>query len=337
MNILDLAHQAGIQPKWVASTHGGEYHSACPSCGGKDRFYIQPHRKMNKCFGYFGCRQCNIYGDTLKFAQQFLDYSFREAQESLSDVLVRSNQIIFFPQSAPTILQKPSVIWINQATELVTHAHQQLLNNNDLITYLHARGLTLEAVKQYRFGWIDKDHRLSRSQWGLHEELKEDGSLRNLWIPQGLLIPSFANSEVVRLKIRRQNWKDGDQLPKYVAVSGSMNGLNIVGSLKRRTIVVVESELDAYALDYAVGDLVCAIAVGSNMKNPDNISDRLAKNASQLLICHDNDDAGGKMYRKWKKLYTHATGCTTPIGKDIGEAIQRSLNIRDWLTQQMAK
>lgn len=30
MNLIDLARQAGLQPKWVASTAGDEYHSACP-------------------------------------------------------------------------------------------------------------------------------------------------------------------------------------------------------------------------------------------------------------------------------------------------------------------
>ena len=98
-------------------------------------------------------------------------------------------------------------------------------------------------------------------------------------------------------------------------------------------MVVVESELDAYAVDLAVHDLVCTIAVGSNIKNPDNVTDRLAKNIKLLLICHDNDLAGAKMLMKWKNLYPHAIGYPTPIGKDIGEAIQNGFNIREWLSQ----
>lgn len=36
MDLLTLVRTKGINPKRVAGTHGGEYHSACPSCGGKD-------------------------------------------------------------------------------------------------------------------------------------------------------------------------------------------------------------------------------------------------------------------------------------------------------------
>jgi hypothetical protein len=42
--LLGLVHQMGINPKRVSSTKGGEYKSPCPSCGGKDRFTIQPAR-----------------------------------------------------------------------------------------------------------------------------------------------------------------------------------------------------------------------------------------------------------------------------------------------------
>ena len=51
MTLLELTRQAGLNPKWVASTAGDEYHSACPSCGGTDRFYIQPNKQMAKCLG----------------------------------------------------------------------------------------------------------------------------------------------------------------------------------------------------------------------------------------------------------------------------------------------
>ena len=40
MEILKLAFQDGLNPKKVAATNGGEYHSPCPECGGKDRFII---------------------------------------------------------------------------------------------------------------------------------------------------------------------------------------------------------------------------------------------------------------------------------------------------------
>lgn len=71
MTILDMAMQRGIRPKWVAGTAGGEYHSECPECGGMDRFYIQPHKQMKNCKGYFCCRKCGTSGDAIQFARKF--------------------------------------------------------------------------------------------------------------------------------------------------------------------------------------------------------------------------------------------------------------------------
>src|SRR5439155_6306936 len=79
MILLDLAHAVGLSPKKTSYTHGGEYHSPCPRCGGKDRFYIQPQRQQKNCVGYYACRQCGIKGDTIQFAMDFFGLNFVDA------------------------------------------------------------------------------------------------------------------------------------------------------------------------------------------------------------------------------------------------------------------
>jgi DNA primase len=330
-----MAQYAGINPKRVAGTEGGEYHSACPICSGTDRFYIQPNRQMNKCQGYYCCRKCGISGDTIQFARQFLNYSFQEATQLIG----ANTEKRIFPCSArvytyrPIMLQPPSKEWIMCASDFVDQAHKQLLHKSDVLEYLTHRGLPLASVELYKLGWSDKDLFLPRISWGLPELLEN----RPLWIPKGLVIPTMEHDgKVVRLKVRRYNWHEGDKLPKYVAISGSMNGLSIISTSKQaKTVVVVESELDAYAVDFVAHDFACTIAVGSNIKNPDNVTDRLARKAQHLLICHDNDEAGTKMLNKWQRLYPHATNYPTPVGKDVGEAIQKGFNLREWLLHAM--
>lgn len=333
MTLLELAYQAGINPKWVAGTAGGEYHSSCPACGGRDRFFIQPSRQMSKCLGSYCCRQCGTYGDSIEFAQKFLNYSFRDAADAVNAVLseMRATPFNTSKNTRLVSLQTPPAIWIRMANDFVNHAHEKLLQIPDVLKYLQARGLPLEAVVCYKLGWSEKNEFLQREDWGLEAQLKSDGKQNMLWLPKGLVIPSIEQSgSVVRLKVRRYDWHSDDKLPKYVAISGSMNGLSLVGS-KQATVVVVESELDAYALHYAIGDFACIVAIGSNIKNPDNVVDSLAKRTTKLLICSDNDAAGQKMFTKWKKLYPHAKNCPTPIGKDVGEAIEQGLDIREWI------
>lgn len=335
MTILELAQQTGLNPKWVAGTSGGVYHSPCPICGGTDRFYIQPYRQMSKCFGSYCCRQCGIYGDSIQFARQFLNLSFQEAAKEVNAIINEQSLLPLhkkFSHQRTTVLKKPSALWITKASEHVEQSHKNLLSKTDVLQYLSSRGLPLEAVQWYKIGWSDKNTFYSRSDWGLDDQFSSDGKPRLLWIPKGLVIPTAqSNGEILRLKIRRADYKQDDELPKYVAISGSMNGLSVIGSTKNKIMVVIESELDAYAIDYVAHDFTVIVAVGSNIKNPDNIADKLAQNAKQLLICHDNDEAGKKMLIKWKKLYPHAQAYPTPIGKDIGEAIENGLSIREWL------
>lgn len=338
MTILELAYQTGIKPKWVASTEGGEYHSSCPDCGGTDRFRIQPNRQMSKCKGWYTCRCCGNAGDAIKFAQQFLNYTFQEAIDVLNvDISAFSTPFLINQFYSPklTTLRAPSALWTEQATAFTEYAHKNILNNKEVERYLRARGLTRDAITKYKLGWLNDTKLFSRTSWGLSEETNQNGR-PNIWIPKGLVIPSMERGVTQRLKIRRADWKDSDKLPKYIAISGGMNGLTIIGSTKMDTVIVVESELDGYAVHNAVEDLACVIAVGSNIKNPDNITDRIAKNASHLLICHDNDAAGKKMLDKWCTFYSHAKAHPTPIGKDIGEAVKLGMNIREWLIKKIS-
>jgi len=339
MTILDLAIQMGLHPQRKASTAGGEYHSSCPICGGTDRFYIQPYKPMSKCNGSYCCRQCGVNGDAIQFARQFLNLSFQEAvkvvdatvQERISLPLLKK---AYVPQMIT--LKEPPAQWTIRITDYIEQVHEQLLLRSDVLDFLYSRGLPIEVIRHYKFGWSSKNQSFLRTDWGLDEQYSADGKLRELWIPRGLVIPTNKpTGQVVRVKVRRHDWREGDAWPKYVAISGSMNGLSLIGNPKQNIMVVVESELDAYAIDCAAHDFAFVVAVGSNIKNPDNVTDYYARKAPTLLICHDNDEAGNKMLAKWCRLYSHARSYPTPIGKDIGEAIQNGFDIREWLLQSI--
>lgn len=326
MILLELARQVGLDTKWVASTYGGEYASSCPNCGGKDRFRIWPAADSKNCKGKYWCRQCARYGDSIQFARDFLGLSFEEAIEH-AHANIKIDPFFYLPQQyKKTVLQKPLQVWLDKACMLVNYAHKSLLEHREILDYLALKGLSCKAIEKYKIGWLSQDHFYRRSEWGLEESDKQ------MWLPSGIVIPTIEQDRVVtRIKIRRDTWKEGDEFPKYIAVSGSMNGLSIIGDKKHKAMIIVESELDAYAIDYAVGDFLCAVAVGSSLKNPDNLTDLLARQATNLFICHDNDEAGLKMLAKWQRLYIHAKPYPTPVGKDIGEAIQLSMDIRKWL------
>lgn len=80
MILLDMARERGLSPKFAARTDGDEYHSACPNCGGTDRFVLHPNKPTNGCIGRYSCpRGCGINGNTINFGRNFLGLSFEEA------------------------------------------------------------------------------------------------------------------------------------------------------------------------------------------------------------------------------------------------------------------
>jgi len=330
MNLFDLANQYGLNPKWVASTEGGEYHSSCPDCGGDDRFYIQPDKQMRNCKGRYGCRKCGTYGDSIKFAMHYLKHTFPEAVELVHGTMPDKSTI--GPKREPfKISEDPPDLWINKATDFANRAYNKIFLQPNLLKYLDQRGLPLKAIHQYKLGYSDQDLFNDRKEWGLPEVKDSQGKVKQLWIPRGLIIPTLKDDgQILKLKVRRLNWKKDDKLPKYINVSGGITGLNTFGNPGRNVMVIVESELDAMAIHYAANDFVFAVAIGSNIKTPDYVTNALAKKR-KLVICYDNDEGGDQMYYKWKNLYPHAIRYPTPVGKDIGEALQKGLNIRDWL------
>lgn len=340
MTLLELAQQIGLSPKRAASTHGGEYHTSCPACGGNDRFIIQPNKQQRNCTGYYFCRQCNKHGDTIQFCRDFLNQTYPDALEQAGATLPVQKRpsryrLPISQQHVPTNLTRitpPPALWMEKATILVDWAHQQLLLRLDVLQYLEKRGIPLEAVKAYRIGFTPTNLFRDRASWGLSEEKDTKQKTRKLWIPKGIVIPTLEpNGDVIRIKIRRSDWHVDDKFPKYAVISGSMGGLNIIGSKNLPTAIIVESELDSYALHHAMNDSAFFIAVGSNMKHPDLESDYLVKR-KQLIVLYDNDDAGKKMLAKWN-AYAHAQCYVVPHGKDVGEYIETGGDIKAFMSK----
>ena len=342
-----MALQTGVVPKKVSSTHGGEYKSACPECGGDDRFMIQPMRQQTDCVGFYACRVCKIGGNSIRFAMKILKMPFKEAAECVGATISDSpypmavRKETYRPTLAdhfrtapePVEVQEPlalpksnASLWVNEANAFVTKAHDAIWEQPDVLKMLDKRGIVTSAVKKYKIGWNPTDIFTDRKEWGL-----DDPENKKHWLPGGIVIPSMSSlGDVQRIKIRRTGWKPTDKMGKYIAISGSKSGLTLVGVPKRKQMIVVESELDAYALHYRVSSIAFVVAVGSNIKNPDVACAHYAKNRN-LFICADNDDGGQAMWDKWIDLFPHSERLNPPTGKDFGESVEAGLNIREWL------
>lgn len=186
MNLLDLAHEIGLNPFKVSSTQGGEYKSPCPQCGGKDRFFIQPHKQMKHCSGYYRCRQCDIHGDAIQFAMDFKGMEFKEAAEYASATLPERSILYrspIRPSFIPAQICPTPDSWQTNANAFVTWAHRNIVQQKDILEWLHKRGLPAEVIRTYKIGWNPQEIIRNKDDWGIKTQQNDNNKL---WIPAGI-------------------------------------------------------------------------------------------------------------------------------------------------------
>lgn len=319
--ILSLAAEVGLYPKKVANTNGGEYHSPCPRCGGKDRFII-----WNAINRYY-CRQCEAKGDSIQFCRDFMGMGYRAACSKLGqEPKAPSTQLILRKHSfTPEEAHLPSEEWQSQAEKFVLACHQKLIESPEGLKLLYARGLTLPTIQRARLGWNVNAQSVSRTSW---DNLK--GHTKPLWLPSGIVIPTLSAEKIIKVKIRRIDWKDDDPLPKYVEIKGSMKCPSLFGE-QSQNILLVEAELDALLVHQVTSDLCCCIALGGASKKPDQSTHQHLQKASLILFALDFDEAGKKPFHFWKNIYPHLKAWPVPKEKSPGDAFKAGVDLRQWI------
>ena len=338
MDIKDLVEEAGYTTKRKASCHGGEYSSPCPFCKeGDDRFIIQPN-KRDYNGGRYSCRVCGKYGDAITFLRELHGLSYLDACARLKVTpnIQESTAAIKKPYK-PLVAKEPSLAWTEKATAFVEWCHMKLMNNRDALSDIQKRGFSLDSIVQYRIGFnpgdiLGYDYRRDRQDWGLEKEIKEDGTLRILWLPVGITIPTFSlDGRVVKVKIRRTRWKEGDKLPKYVEVSGSKSCPSVFGDIRLSVGLVLESELDALLVQQFASDLLYCVALGGSTKSLDVETDKLLRRTKNILFLPDFDKAGAVAWGKWQKKFHGIQRILTPHEKSAGDYHLAGGDIREWL------
>ena len=339
MNILDLAEELSLAPQKVASTNGGEYKSRCPQCqDGKDRFCIWPHQGPS---GRYWCRVCDCKGDGIQFCKDFLGMSyhlacqtmdlppkFQKRQISLNPFRVMK----FLPQITEDVNQK----WQQAGDAFVKSSHKRLMSSSDILNLLFRRGFSLDTIHRCSLGWNPDDLFEEREKWGLSQAINGNGRPRRQWIPKGIVIPSYKDNKLIKLKIRRTEWYSEDDLPKYIEVSGSKKCPSIYGDIPK-PVIIVESELDAMLIQQHASHLICGIALGGVSKKPDQDLHAFLKKSPLILLSLDFDDSGKKRYAFWMKLYPNLRPWPSPKGKSLGDAVQFfQVDILKWIKKGLS-
>ena len=345
MNVLDILRSKGIEARKAASTQGGEYWSACPGCGGDDRFHVWPDQ--NGGSGSYWCRQCGKHGDNIQFLIDFDGKNYPEACRALDIETKKDNYQTPKPMSSwihnknekkppggktktESGKKAPPDLWIEKASRLVDWAHESLLKSRKQMRWLADRGIKKEAVIKFRLGWNPgkdgKDLWRPRESWGLATEMKA-GRKKKLWLPRGLVIPLLdAAGKVVRIRVRRPKGE-----PRYYVIPGSSMEMLVTGK-NCRAYMVVESELDAILLWQTADELVGSVALGSASAKPGQDLAIMLQACARILLAMDYDTAGAKAMAWWKDTFVQSIRWPVLDGKDPGEAFAAGVDIKAWVS-----
>lgn len=333
MNTLDLASKK-VNLRKVSGTNGGEWQGPCPGCGGTDRFHVWPNQNEGK--GAYWCRGCEKSGDNIQFLRDFEGMGYRQACEYLGEkandtaethstpAQKKAEKPVFQPENHSA----PADIWQEKAEKFLAWSQECLQKNPDVLSWLAARGIGRDTVINYRLGWNPgekgKDIYRPCKSWGLPEEFWNDGRLKMLKIPIGLVIPYIIDGVIHRLKVRRP---EGE--PRYYWIEGSSRSTMILGR-ERRAFVVVESELDAIAV-VASCPLVGSVAMGSVRVKPDTDAYAVLQGSLQILNALDYDTPGAKAMAWWNEQFDQCDRWPVPQGKDPGDAIKMGIDLNSWI------
>lgn len=330
-DILSLIRADGQSLRRVASTAGGEYAGACPFCGGNDRFRVWSNK------GRFWCRGCGKAGDSVQYIRDTRGLSYAEALKYLgmegnhkNTARKKKTKFTFNPEEKET----PPALWQEKAEKFLLWTQAQLWTPGGAaaLEILKAKGLNEQTIRTAgvgaNTGERGGDIYRNYSAWGLPTEYKENGNLRIIWIPKGIVIP-LINEGVMRLRVRRDNPQAGQ---RYVVVHGSTSRPLILGK-ERRSFLIVESELDGWLCWQEAGALAGIVALGSASAKPDKGTHNKLLNAERILLSLDYDEAGAKAsYSFWPQTYgKKVLRWPTPAGKDTSEAWQEGINIKAWV------
>lgn len=332
MNILDLAHELNLNPKRAAATSGGEYKSACPKCKeGRDRFCLWPNHGPT---GRYWCRVCRCGGDGIQFCRDFLGLTYPDACRRLGQVpsQSKSSHKAYYrpkPRFVPHKADEPSDVWKRRAGAFVKASCEQLQQAPQALSHLKERRLTKETIQQFSLGWNTADLFEDRIEWGLQADDAGTGCSKKVWLPKGIVIPSYSpEGEIIKLKIRRL-----DGAPKYVEVSASKQCPSIWGATSK-PIIIVESELDAILIQQEAADLVCSVALGGVGKRPDQEIHGWLCAAPVVLLSLDHDEVGKQGYVFWAQHYPNVSRWPVPHTKSLGDAISVvDFDIRNWIAR----
>lgn len=325
-DLLALVEQDGFIAVRTSTSRGGQSNGACPWCGGKDRFRVQPNHGP---YGWYACNQCEHKGNAVDYLMERRGLSKYEALRAVGwkpqEMGGPQGMMPAFALDERPQWDEPPERWQEAATDFF-HRCQDILWSDAgraALDYLRERGLSENMMKYAMLGYHPQEEYGAAHVWGRPKAVK-------LW--QGIVIPWLYQGRVWRLSIRDERVTDGNG--RYRQVSGGSNGLYLADSLglKRPAVVVTEGEFDALSVAQVCGKRVAVVATGTTQGGHTPRWLSLLERQPRVLIAFDGEEKGDVAARWWLTRLGNAQRLR-PLWKDANQMLQDGVDLATWIEE----
>ncbi len=310
---------------------GRSYMGLCPFHGEKtESFSVDAERGLWYCFG------CQKKGDIITFVREIEHLDFVEAVEFLAN---KVGITLTYTEQREGESRKEKQKLQDAMRDAVEWYHQRLLTAPDAgaaRSYLRARGLSGDEVREYRIGWAPDDWDALAKSLKLPDQVMKDTGLgfvnaRNKtqdFFRGRVLFPIF-DPQGAPLAFGGRKLPDADG-PKYrnspetklYSKSKVLYGLNWVKDAVIRADEVIVCEGYTDVIGFAAAGAPRAVATCGTSLTEDHV--RLLKRfARKLVLAFDPDAAGQaaaeRVYEWEQKLEIEVAIAALPSGQDPGD------------------
>lgn len=282
-------------------------------------FAVDERKGLWNCLG-----KCQTGGDAFNFVMKSDGIGFKEAFALLSESA---------PSKTASQKEKPIVEETTGADEMTkseteylekaaAYYHKSLLKNEKAIAYLNSRGITPEAMRVFRLGFVDgtlknklnPDGKANLESLGLLNERGNETMFGSVVFP---LIDANTN-QTVSLYARHIEKK------QHLYLSGKRRGVfNPAGAKETDEIILTESVIDALAL-WSIGIRNVTCAYGVNGLTDEIINHLAESRIKKVTLMLDADESGreavGKFSEKLSAIGIESRSIELP-GKDASQFV----------------
>lgn len=335
--IIDKTDIVGLVGEYTTLQKRGKgYFGLCPfHADSNPSFSVSVEKKIAMCMS------CGEGGNPINFLKKIKNISFEESAKILAD---RAGVILDINITPKKVDKNAKYYEINKkAQEFYTHYLYSSLTGKKALEYLYNRGLTDETIKMFGIGLAPNEAnvltKVLKDNKYLEIDCMDIGLIKNngrnyydLFTNRILFPIKDINDNIIGFSGRIYEPTTNKDIPKYINTmetviykkGENLYNLNNAKNASRRSnrLILCEGQMDVIKVHNAgITDVCCSLGTALTTDQ----ANLIMRNAKEVIICYDADNAGVKATAKAIELLSriNVKVLTLPNKMDPDEYISK--------------